>query len=311
MTKHTAHIFYLGLLLFFCAAGCSYKEESADDEETLADARTAVAIGYPSDTVHLEDEITLNAIASYLLKSDVKANSTGYITSMRIKLGDRVGKGKVLFGLQTKEARALGNTINRLDKSFQFNGSTTVISPATGYVAMVNHQVGDYVQDGEVLATITDASSFGFVLNLPYEYNKLIRTNKTLLVHLPDGQAVTGYVARTMPAVDSVSQTQKILVKVYNDGNIPENLIGTIKLSRYSSYGLCIPKASLVADETQSVFWVMKLINDSTAVKTEIEPGIETAKWVQVKKGNLSVTDRVVTSGNFGLGDTAAIQIQK
>jgi multidrug efflux pump subunit AcrA (membrane-fusion protein) len=47
--------------------------------------------------------ITLNATATYLLKSDVKANSNGYITKMTIKLADRVGKGAVLFGCRPKK----------------------------------------------------------------------------------------------------------------------------------------------------------------------------------------------------------------
>jgi hypothetical protein len=32
---------------------------------------------------------------------------------------------------------------------------------------------------------------------------------------------------------------------------------------------------AVVSDETQSSFWVMKLINDTTAVKTEITKGVK------------------------------------
>ena len=42
-----------------------------------------------------------------------------------------------------------------------------------------------------------------------------------------------------------------------------------------------------------------------------ITKGIETEQWVQVASGNLSVTDRIITSGNYGLNDTAYVQIQK
>ena len=68
---------------------------------------------------------------------------------------------------------------------------------------------------------------------------------------------------------------------------------------------------AVVSDETQSNFWVMKMINDSTAVKTDIVKGIETDKNVQIVKGELTTRDRVVVSGNFGLSDTAKVQIQK
>jgi multidrug resistance efflux pump len=100
----------------------------------------------------------------FLLKSNVKANTTGYILKMNIKLSDRVNCGQPLFILQTKEARALGNTVNSLDPSFRFSGRTAVLSPASGYVFMLNHLKGDYVQEGEILATVSDAGSFGFIM---------------------------------------------------------------------------------------------------------------------------------------------------
>ncbi|MDR0793144.1 MAG: efflux RND transporter periplasmic adaptor subunit [Chitinophagaceae bacterium] len=308
-------IFFLfifsGLFLISCKGKAG--AESASDEDAAPDVKgvTSVTVTYPTDTVHIDNVVTLNAVAAYLLRSDAKANATGYITKMNIKLGDYVKKGATLFGLQTKEARALGNTINNLDPSFQFNGNTTVSSPATGYVSMVNHQTGDYVQDGEVLATVTDESSFGFILNLPYEYNQLIRDSKTINIALPDGRVLNGYIAKRMPTVDSASQTQQILIKINDAHNIPEGLLGNIKLATHTAFGITVPKTAVVADETQSSFWVMKLIDDSTAVKTEIEKGIEQGKWVQIKSGNIKITDRIITSGNFGLGDTASIIIQK
>ena len=299
------------IITFFIVFSCKNTGENTPAApETESKPKTMVTIAYPSDTVQLNNTVTLNATATYLLKSDVKANSTGYITKMTIKLADHVEKGAVLFGLQTKEARALGNTINKLDPSFRFNGATTVTSPATGYVAMVNHQIGDYVQDGEVLATITDASSFGFVMDVPYEYLQIIKQKNSLPITLPDGRTLDGKIAKIMPSVDPVSQTVKVLLHV-SDSTIPENLIGTVNFSKTSVYGLSVPKMSVVSDETQSSFWVMKLINDTTAVKTEIIKGVETDKYIQIKSGNLTTKDRVITSGNFGLGDTAIVKIQK
>ncbi len=293
-------------------SGCTGKQDKQQDSsEPLVIAKTPVIVAYPSDTIPLTEEVTINATASYLLKSDVKANATGYITDVHVKLADYIKKGQILFGIQTKEARALGNTINKLDSSFRFSGATTVLSPSTGYVEMLNHQTGDYIQDGDILATITDASSFGFVMDVPYEYYQLITINKQLSVYLPDGRELKGQVSKIIPSVDKVAQTQKVLVKVVNAGSIPENLIATIKLTKNKVYGLSVPKSAVLTNETQSSYWVMKLINDTTAIKTTITKGIETEQWVQVASGNLSVTDRIITSGNYGLNDTAYVQIQK
>ncbi|MFT3903874.1 MAG: efflux RND transporter periplasmic adaptor subunit [Niabella sp.] len=310
MKKHMKYaiILFIGTgMLTACRSG-SNDAAAATPEDTPV-PQTSVTVAYPSDTAALNNNITLNATASYLLRSDVKANANGYITKTTIKLADHVSRGALLFALETKEARALGNTINKLDPSFRFSGTTSVVSPATGYVAMLNHQVGDYVQDGEVLATITDAGSFGFVVDVPYEYLQIIKSKRTLPITLPDATVLQGTVAKVMPTVDAVSQTVKVLLKV-PAGNIPENLIGTISFSTTSAYGLSVPKMAVLSDETQASFWVMKLINDSTAVKTDITKGVETDQFIQVKSGDLTTKDRVVINGNFGLGDTAAVKIE-
>ena len=212
--------------------------------------------------------------------------------------------------MQTKEAKALGNTINQLDKSFRFSGVTSVISPSSGYVQMLNHQIGDYVQDGEILATIADDNSFGFVMNVPYEYNQLVQLGKILSVQLPDGRNLLGKVSKIMPTVSPTSQTEQVLVKV-SDKNIPENLIANIVLVKSNATGLCVPKSAILTDDAQSEFWVMKVINNNTAVKTPITKGLENNQWVEIKSGNITLKDRIITNGNFGLADTAKVKIQK
>ncbi len=305
-------LFAFLLIAFYAISGCGVKSHNDQNVYSINSApKTSVRITYPTDTVNLKDEITLNATATYLLKSDVKANATGYITKNNIRLADYVNRGQILFELQTKEARALGNTINELDSSFRFSGNTSVISPASGYVAMLNHQAGDYVQDGEILATITDADSFGFVMEVPYEYNQLVRNGCILIVHLPDGRNLKGYVAKIMPSVTPATQTQKILVKVKNDRNIPENLIATINLVKNSIIGICLPKAAVLTNDSQSEYWVMKLINDTVAVKTDIKKGIENNDFVQIISGNITLEDRIIISGNYGMKDTASVKIEK
>lgn len=169
---------------------CS-KKADAVAQDSAVNSATPVSVAFPTDTLSINNAISINATATYLLKSDVKANTTGYITNMRIGVGENVRKGQILFTVQTKESRALGNTINKLDKSFRFSGVTTVTCPATGYVNLLNHQIGDYVQEGEILAGITDSSSFGFVMNVPYEYHEMLVNNKNLEITMPDGKTIS------------------------------------------------------------------------------------------------------------------------
>lgn len=301
------------LLIFtfaFFLSSCKKKIDPTAISDVPVHSATPVSIVNPTDTLSIDNSVSINATATYLLKSDVKANATGYITNMRIKIGDNVRKGQLLFSLQTKESRALGNTINKLDKSFRFSGVTSVICPASGYVNLLNHQIGDYVQEGEILAGITDSSSFGFVMNVPYEYHDMLNNNRNLEINLPDGKSISGHIAKLLPSVDAVSQTQQVLVKPNDNISIPENLIVSINLkNQQSDAGIYVPKSAVLTDETQTKFWIMKLKNDTTAVKTDIVKGAENEKFVQIVSGNINLKDRIIFTGNYGLENNAKVKV--
>jgi multidrug efflux pump subunit AcrA (membrane-fusion protein) len=166
------------------------------------------------------------------------------------------------------------------------------------------------VQDGEQLAVINDANSFSFILALPYELRNYLASNKTLQVLLPDSTKLEGYVASYMPVVDSVSQTQNVVIKVKTKSMLPENLIGKVRIIKTShSNAVFVPKAAVLADETQSNFWVMKLIDSTTAVKVPVVKGIETDDKVEIKSPPLSTTDKILVTGNYGLPDTAKVSV--
>jgi hypothetical protein len=70
-----------------------------------------------------------------------------------------------------------------------------------------------------------------------------------------------------------------------------------------------VPKAALLTDETQSEFWIMKMIDDHTAIKVPVKKGIETADRIEILSPVLTERDRVLISGNYGLEDTAKVKI--
>lgn len=96
---------FLYLILFSVSILSCKKNEAPSAEEAKPDAKpkTEVNVAYPSDTIHLDNNVTLNATATYLLKSDAKANSTGYIISMKVRLGDRITQGSVLLDYKPKK----------------------------------------------------------------------------------------------------------------------------------------------------------------------------------------------------------------
>ena len=167
---------------------------------------------------------------------------------------------------------SLGNTINSLDTSLHFEGTTRIQSPLNGYVTQLTYTAGNYVQDGEQLAEITDESSFVFLLDLPYELKSYLPQNKMLLLHLTDSTTLEGYVQSALLTLDSIAQTQRYIIKVKTNKMIPENLVAKVELIKQQfTNATMLPKAAILSNEEQTEFWIMKLLNDSVAVKTGIK----------------------------------------
>jgi len=297
------------LVAMSCLSACHSSEptEEADNHSPV----TPVQITTPKDS-SLSEYVELSAVSAYLEKSFVKANINGYVQRASAKTGQQVGSGTLLFTLITKEARSIGNTVNKLDPGFKFSGVSNIRSGQVGTIVQVNHQNGDYVQDGEALATISNRNSLVFLLDLPYELNQIISQNKTLEVLLPDGTKLPGSVSGTMPSVDSLAQTQRYIIKVPTVKDIPQGLIARVRLTKLShAQAQVLPKSAVLSNETEDEFWVMKMINDSTAIKVKVKKGIESGSLIEVLEPRFSITDRIIKTGNYGIADTAKVKIQQ
>ncbi|MEO8862385.1 MAG: HlyD family efflux transporter periplasmic adaptor subunit [Ginsengibacter sp.] len=289
-------------------AGCKSKENSAAEE--VIETRTPVTVTSVNYDP-ISEFIELNATSSFLQKSFIKSNLNGYVKLVNTKLGDYVNQGKLLFVLKTKEAEAIGNSVNRLNPDFKFSGVNRITANAHGFIAELNHQTGDYVQDGEQLAVISDSKSFAFVMNVPYEDKPYVSIGKLVEVILPDKERLQGNIFSAMPTIDSISQTQSYSVKVNSAKSIPQNLVAKVRIVKVSKTDAAtLPKNSILSDETMSEFWVMKLINDTTAVKISIKKGLEMGDKVEIISPDFSPKDKILLSGNYGLPDTALVIVQ-
>lgn len=262
------------------------------------------------DTLGLENSMELNATSTYLVKNTIKANATGYLSSVNVVVNDFVNKGVTLFSIKTRESKILGNTINKIDPSLNFGGAIPVRSNTSGIVTMINVQQGDYVQDGDPLVTINDSNSFALILSLPYEFKKYIRAGQQLNVSLPDGSSRIATVQKFSPTVDPISQTQNVVLKINGKQDIPENLIVKVKINKTTNTNtISLPKSAVLSDETETDFWIMKMINASTAIKVPIEKGIQTDDRIQIISPHLTAKDKILVTGNYGVGDTIKVKV--
>jgi multidrug efflux pump subunit AcrA (membrane-fusion protein) len=262
------------------------------------------------DTTAIESYIDLNATTAYLIKNTIKANTTGYLEVVKVASNDFVSNHQLLFSLKTREAKVLGNTINKIDPSLNFGNAIQVRATCDGFVNAVNVQKGDYVQEGDVLAIINDTKSFSIVLSLPYELRKFVTLNKILNVYLPDGSTIQTKVDKYMPSVDPASQTQNVILKSTKAANIPENLIVKVRINKTAdNKTTSLPKEAVLSDETQTDFWIMKVTGNNLAVKVPVKKGIESADRIEILSPKLKTSDQILLTGNYGVGDSIKIKI--
>ncbi|MCW3088848.1 MAG: HlyD family efflux transporter periplasmic adaptor subunit [Sediminibacterium sp.] len=308
LLKNIIPFVLLACLFTSCKSG-TQTEVTVTDEK--AESGTPVTLTEPT-VESMSESVELNAISSFQLKTFVKSSANGYLQLVNAALGKYVTKGQELFVVRTKESQALGNMITKLDSSLHFDGSIHIKSPGTGYITQLNYRSGDYVQDGEQMAAITDTRSFVFILALPYELSPYLAANRQLQLRLPDGLVVNGTIAMAMPTVDSISQTQNYVIKVNSARPIPENLIGKVTfVKKAHTNTVALLKSAVLSDEIQSKFWIMKMIDSVTAVKVPVIKGLETVDKVEILSPPLNTTDKILLTGNYGLPDTAKVTVIK
>ena len=290
----------------------SCKQEGKDsDEEQVPNAKVPVTLCNIS-VEPISEAIELRGTSQFQKKVAVKANATGYINNITVNIGDDVSLDQLLFTIKTKEASAIDNQKTNADTSLNFTGVLKIKAQKSGIITTLDHQKGDYVQDGDQLGIISERNSLVFILEVPYEMHDVVKLNGNCEIVLTDNNVIKGIISKELSSVDPVAQTQSYVVKPLSEINIPENLIAKIRIIKNTKENaIVLPKSAILADETQTEFWVMKLINDSTAIKVSVKKGIETKEKVEILEPEFNEKDRIIFTGNYGLADTAKISVEK
>lgn len=292
------------LMPLLCAAammaGCS---KPAADEGT-EEPRTSVTLTQATYG-SIANDITVSATTAYLKKSMVAAPIAGFIVRGAIAPGTRVGAGQSLFTIETKEHRALQGVDDIMPA-----GYTVVRTGVGGVVTEVMQQPGSYVTEGAPLCTIAETGSLVFELNVPPEQMRYFRPGRRCIIQLPDGTDLQAVIGTPLATMNAESQVQQI-VAYARTKFLPEgmNVRVTVNAGTSGTRQLLLPKAAVQSDDYLRHFWVMKLANDSTAVKVPVSVGNSNDRYIEVSSPALSTADRIILTGGYALEDNARVTI--
>ena len=283
-------------------ASCVKKETNQEEQTQVVSIKTsAVKFG------EIDSKLTFNGKTVYLKKNMVASPISGYVLKISIKFGDYVKKNDLLFEIQTKENKALENS------NSGNMGLIKVFAPSQGVINTLNiTENGAYVVEGTSLCTVAENHDVLVQLNLPFEYNSLVKTGTKCTIVLGEDTKFEGTVYQILPTVDEANQTQQVLIKPHTNKKLPENLNLTVEIlkARHSRTYL-VPREAVMTNETQTEFWVMKVVNNKLAIKVPIKKGIENDITVEALSSTLSNTDRIIIEGAYGLNDSTVVRIVK
>ncbi len=271
---------------------------------------TPVTITHPT-AMNMNAYLKLNGNTIFLNKEIIRSTFPGFIEKVYKNIGDKVKPGDILFQIKTQEAAASDTLRLKLGNQL-FQGSVYIRAISAGIMTELDFHTGDFVTVGEQIAIVSNPSSLRIKLNVPYEDVLKVKIGNKCEITLPDEVTIPGIIEKSVPTVDRVTQTQIYFIRLIHYQSIPENLNLIVKIP-YKEYKntMVLPKSSVITNVTEDSFWIMKLLNDSTAIRVNIDKGIENDSVVQVLSPKLNNKERIILTGAYGLPDTAKVEIVK
>ncbi|MCB9363417.1 MAG: HlyD family efflux transporter periplasmic adaptor subunit [Flavobacteriales bacterium] len=299
---------YILMLLSVIITSCNNSELPVEEDLTPKTPVTVVNV----NKGEVNDELSFLGTTFYLKRNVVAASIPAFITQVNIKLGDKVKKGDVLYTLQSKESKALTNS-TALDTSLNDFGIVQVKASASGIISTLDkQQSGDYVLEGTQLCTIAESNDLVFQVNVPFEYTTYTKTGDKCTIILPNEAYYKGTFTKALTAMNVTAQTQTILAKCNENLFLPENMIVKVIVNTSSNDSTqVLPKSCVLSDEMLKDFWVMQLINDSTAIKVPVSIGNKNSEKIEIIAPQFKPNDKIISIGNYGLADTALVSIIK
>ncbi len=291
------------IILITVVLSCQQKEKKEQDIIAKVQVSvTKISQGY------LPDFIRLTGKTIYLNKSSLVAPISGYITKVNVQQGDKVQKGKLLFEIQTPEAYVM----KQKDSTAINYGIIKIYAPVNGRVVslnIVNKSV--YADKGAVMCILLASNDLKLQVSVPFEYKKYANIGTKCKVVLPDNTETEGVFSKTLPQIDEISQTVKILANISTKQFIPENMIVSVLLDKSTTHqAQILPKQCLQTDALMQQFWLMKLINDSTAVRVNVKISNQTHNKIEIESPQFSANELFISDGAYGLSDTILVNLK-
>lgn len=252
--------------------------------------------------------ITVGSDNSY--ETAVPFPSSGKVSEVCVSAGQNVNKGDVLFRL---DAKTLNNTIaqkendiklaqkNLSDKQADL-AKSTISTPISGIVTVLNVKNGEIVTDEKLIATISDTSQMRVTLAVDELDINQVKVGQTATIKLDDIKDKT-----FKGSVESISQsgtttnnvtTYSVVVTIDNPENVKIGMNANVSIEVQSKTDvLTVPVEAITEKNGKKYVMVSEQTSKSTSANKKASNNIRPGKLVEVKTGLKNKTLIEITSG--------------
>ena len=187
---------------------------------------------------------------------------------------------------------------------------TRIRAPFDGVISERYVDVGDYVQDGDHLATLYRVSQMEIAFTLPERFMGQVQPRQAVAVGVsayPD-RRFEGKVYFVSPQVDEGTRNFLVKATVKNpQGSLKPGAFGTAVVTlEVREQRPVIPEEALVATREGYIIFV---VENQIAHRRSIRIGLREAGVVEVREG-LESGERVVRVGQMNLSDGTRVQVK-
>jgi membrane fusion protein, multidrug efflux system len=340
--KRILFIFVILSVVMLLALGCGKKTAGGKNMEQIQKEEGIPVRVAEIKKVTYAETLTYNAVMSGIEEATVTSMAGDVITNIKVKVGDHVNKDQVIMtfpidtpaaGYQQANSAYLNAkvTYERMQRLFaqgaisqqdmdnvetgfkvamaNFNASASMINvkaPINGYVTNLFVNVGDKVNPGEELFTVSNTSRYKAVIWIPdSEINRVKKGQKATAKW--NDVSFNGAVSSVALAMDQGRKAFRAEI-VFKDktrymasGVTVEISIDTMSIPNT----IVIDRSNMVENEGRFYLWVVE--NDK-AVKREITVGSNNGIRYQVTDG-LSVGDKLIVEGMSMVYESALVKV--
>ena len=213
------------------------------------------------------------------------------------------------------EVESLEARMSRFEAEIEHNQDAirkkTIHAPFSGFVVKEHTQVGQWVDQGGPIVTLSDLSSIDVMIDVPERYIPKIKpgANTTVQVDALNPEKFRGNISAIIPVGDSAGRTFKVSVSMQNPGNrIKGGMLCRVGLpiGKPTSV-LAVPKDAVVNVGQRHMLFV---VQDGKAQPLPVQLGNASDGLIEVR-GPVQPGMQVVTRGNERLRPGQPVKIIK